>query len=943
MSLAPHDIYTQACDEALGSFARSMADPHQWAAYLNNGGGERAIAGDHHGRHLLELLQNARDAVHLGRQRGAGARGRVLVGATEQGLIVANSGAPFPLHQQREREAVQYLQKSSKESAGFVGHKGIGLKSVLLRFGGFHVRSHVSEDCILRAAFSRSRTALGLLATLDQGPLPGIDALGLPDPAVTRRSFADPWPVLAELPRLPLFLQPHVDLASGGGVDGDLLEDLLVDKAPKRRAAEGLDAMGQPAELDGYTTVVWLPYRDHAWERLLETLGPLVPDAQREAWQRALAIQRLMHPPKPERRTWREINELDPRAFMLLGEVSELQLCHFQQGRLKEAVRYDLERPLLVGRRAPGELGLQRVSWKLRRKNLPPQKRRFLVWSRKLRSESEPVRVLAEVPPRGASADHSLPETTHPLYLFYPIENLGLSLPLLVHGPFRVNSARTDLADEDEHNGRVLETALALIQEALEGLGRRRDPTLQGCLPWVVTPRRPLGQPRRPLLQGFTQQVASLLREAPIVPTQMGLRPGAEVLFDPSRPAAFDMLPRGASLHPRSRACFEALRARDPEHAGFAAASIGLGDILGCPQPFGDALIQAWEGLDNRLGVKVKFEVGRAWFATLAAALGSMPDKTRGSLAARLGEAQIPLVPARQGRGLLLVRAQPRVNLRDLQGEEPAANRDGSPRLERVVFWRDRDARDRLKKLPPPPAGIEVFLAEKEDLGNHHGLLDEHGRDWGTTRLQGAQDLFLRVANQMVGSAAAEVVRVLPWLVARLAAVRGSDDGRLASEPGAWRGWPRRASVRPSSDPASRGARRRYAEVARLGTLRLPNRSGGDSPARVLVMGPAWAALLVACQSERGIDWARAVQEYGRFASLSPNTKVPWLADPDDPRWGRALPAWGWRGCCSVSACRWAHRCVGAGCAPTTGLLGAMMRRPPSLRLPPAAGLPSSP
>src|SRR2546429_1024686 len=51
---------------------------------------ERAITQDYEGREILELLQNANDAAAEARIAG-----KVLIELSKDGLLVANSGAPF--------------------------------------------------------------------------------------------------------------------------------------------------------------------------------------------------------------------------------------------------------------------------------------------------------------------------------------------------------------------------------------------------------------------------------------------------------------------------------------------------------------------------------------------------------------------------------------------------------------------------------------------------------------------------------------------------------------------------------------------------------------------------------------------------------------------------------------------------------------------------------
>lgn len=62
---------------------RQAQEKDPWKIYLAKGAGDRAIAGDHEERHVLELLQNARDAIFRGRLEGNTLPGRVLIAVTD--------------------------------------------------------------------------------------------------------------------------------------------------------------------------------------------------------------------------------------------------------------------------------------------------------------------------------------------------------------------------------------------------------------------------------------------------------------------------------------------------------------------------------------------------------------------------------------------------------------------------------------------------------------------------------------------------------------------------------------------------------------------------------------------------------------------------------------------------------------------------------------------
>jgi hypothetical protein len=140
----------------------SLASGERWKNYLDKGAGENNIAGNHQGRYLLELLQNARDAAKDCES------GRVLVVVTDEAVHVANSGQPFQVDDLQVLDAVCHLSRSSKvNSTGFIGHKGIGMKSILLQAASFSITTRLSGGPV-RLDFSREKTADLLITKLNE-------------------------------------------------------------------------------------------------------------------------------------------------------------------------------------------------------------------------------------------------------------------------------------------------------------------------------------------------------------------------------------------------------------------------------------------------------------------------------------------------------------------------------------------------------------------------------------------------------------------------------------------------------------------------------------------------------------------------------------------------------------------------------------------------------
>ncbi len=96
----------------------------------NNGKGLRNIANAerilkqaYEGRYFFELIQNVRDA-----NREANVDGKVIIEITEEKTTISNTGGQFSL---QGIESITNIGESTKQSQEFIGHKGIGFKSIL--------------------------------------------------------------------------------------------------------------------------------------------------------------------------------------------------------------------------------------------------------------------------------------------------------------------------------------------------------------------------------------------------------------------------------------------------------------------------------------------------------------------------------------------------------------------------------------------------------------------------------------------------------------------------------------------------------------------------------------------------------------------------------------------------------------------------------------------
>jgi hypothetical protein len=905
--------FTKRCDELLRTMIDQAREQDTWDIYLAKGAGDRAIAGDHEERHLLELLQNARDAIYRGHSEGDASPGRVLVAVTERGMAMANTGAPFQLNDEDVLKAVRFLMRSDKAgSRGFIGYKGIGLKSILLRAGAFSVRSRIDGEVLL-ATFSRHRTAAYLLDKMHE-------ASG---------DFPNQQHVLEELPRMPLFTQPHPDSADQDalGTDTPLVEALL---GKNGDCVLGLDDQGSPSSLEPYTTVVYLPYRDEAWEKLLDRVEKKLKSGSRKVFRQARRQMGTTSKQAGADALWQELTKLDPRVHVLLGEVAEIQFVRFHQGKLVEAQRFEITQPLspLSGREhAPlEEVQLAVRKWSEDSPQAQPlEQRTFIVLSSETElgvesdageSEGPPeyIRILLEVP-----EPDRISLKDEPLFLYYPIEASLSGVPFLIHGPFRVNSSRTALIpSQQDHNWQVLEEAIQLLGSSLEALLKPGSP-LRKWLPWILLPlgdsegegsvgRRAL---QRKLIAGITQ----LLKNRSCVPTTHGIRRPNKVCFFPDRPDAlvlFEELRVGRKkmsaqftlLDQENRETYQRLCASDSARWTRAAQSIGLGQIglLRLAQDLAEHMGRAAKGKP----LTVDADQGRALFLTLCALLGEEEDEISHQAAKVLGQNGVPFLPAFAGpdadqegeERLVLVPAEPR-----RETDAGTLRRAG-----RVVFWRPASVKARAGDLPTPPSTIPVYFIDpsvvEAEGARAEGILSKFYDEWGTTRFESRPDLFRRVADRAAQLSGGDTLPVLGYLAGVLHSIisesfSSADD--LRPRPYAtidldtlWN----LLNVVSRSTRQRRLDRQRIESAHLWSQVRVPVRAGkqAKAPADSVVFGSEWADFLDQVAESDSEDeaqqrqaWAVAIRALISFRATVGRTAddptCPEIVPPDDPRW----------------------------------------------------------
>jgi len=279
----------------------SLTSKSLWDDYLSHGTGNNVVAGEHEDRDVLELLQNARDAIVCG--ENAQRNGQILIAVTDQGMVIANMGAPFSLDDEKVFQAVTLLGESSKtENKQMIGHKGIGMKSILQRFGKFSIHTHLKSG-ELTTEFSRARSYAELEPEIKESAI---------------REY-----VWSHLPKLPLFRTPHHTASNG---------DELLDSVRQglKNVVPGLGRF----DIDAYTTSLSLYYKDAEWENYLSNIEALLSENVKQGFlQSKKSYQVADVEGKSQDTLWELLTnpeKLDPRTFILLGHISQIQMVYFR-------------------------------------------------------------------------------------------------------------------------------------------------------------------------------------------------------------------------------------------------------------------------------------------------------------------------------------------------------------------------------------------------------------------------------------------------------------------------------------------------------------------------------------------------------------------------------------------------------------------------------------
>ena len=489
-----------------------------WSKEADLGYGNQVVSAAHEQRTVLELIQNARDAIIKG-----DGQGRVSVIVGPDSLIVANTGIPFRLDQEKVFRAVTSLGRSAKaQDRGSIGEKGVGLKSVLQLSEQFSIYSQVSSQQ-LSAHFSRARTARMVLLTygslLDNLPfqeridhagdeglisiyqslIESIDGDRIPEyldyDSITRSLLdadeepPNPTTILSDLPRISLFRYPFPD-------SGTSTDSLLASRLVGRQASDSSINTSADAELQSwldrqsgsFTTAVELEYVDTEWRDLLDNIDESLEEIDHEALStfrdhRSSTTADEESAARQEQ-LWDECTGISPETLILLGHIEELdllrvtrqsdgsfQLAEHRHIRIEQGKETEVSTSPKISRR-PVDYTMETVgggSTTEGTEEVDPT-RRFRQYTRRLgelttseESEgsegSEELQLLFEQPSvndQVTPSDREWKPTSKPLYLYYPIDEVHTPFPFVIHAPFRVGFDRQSLAD-DKQNQDLLE------------------------------------------------------------------------------------------------------------------------------------------------------------------------------------------------------------------------------------------------------------------------------------------------------------------------------------------------------------------------------------------------------------------------------------------------------------------------------------------------------
>lgn len=490
------------------------------------GNAERKIAGVHEGREILELLQNARDAIW----KADSDHGRVHVGVYDNGVLVANTGTRFDLFDKEVEDAVTMIGETGQgDNDESIGHKGVGLKSILATGDAFEIytRPDESSEEILGVRLSRSYLVDSVLNRLGHNANGSKLNEDLADPQLqdllNDGNQSQPIDLTEDLidaiSKLPLFNFP-VPISIDGGSFNSIqyrVQQLLTDTPSN-------------PELRPYRTAVFIRYKDNEWRSQLSSIGGELPDEDVGAIEDRPA------------RIWDYLSigesddGLQPETVVQLGGIHELHLERASGASDEPTVTEEWT----IRRQPPSDTTVSDLTHKEVQVKIRTAEdeisNRFFDHFHFTDTRDHHSAILINK----AANQESIPIKSYPLYLFYPIESTDtIDLPFCFHGRFRVETNRKSLSRKNiDTNRGVLEEGIDLIEligreVAVEGSD---SANYSDHLPWVLLPPVPdttdiIDPSSDELLDWFRQQLLQRLSETKCIPTKEGSRRPAETLL----------------------------------------------------------------------------------------------------------------------------------------------------------------------------------------------------------------------------------------------------------------------------------------------------------------------------------------------------------------------------------------------------------------------------
>jgi len=537
----------ESCYENL---SHALLNEESWSNQTELATGSRMTAEAHQNRTVLELVQNARDAIRKGRSDDNGQReGSVAVVVGPETLYVANTGQRFRLDEEEILNRVRRLGKGKADNET-IGEKGVGMRSIMALGNRFGIHSAVSEEAseehlsvdftaahawamlarryleVIQADSTdlqeRIAEELGedetfegyvryLEAMVDRIDSEGADhpllrdSNGWPDAGdIVGESPSNrppsPRKVLADLPELSPFRYPVVRDETD---DDAILNTLLGREGSNISTSENLtDHVSE----ERYTTVVTVDYTDEAWNSLLEDAIGAEADGDSdielpvEEWRKKRTSE--IGDEQRNEAIWEECEEtITAEVLILLEEVENVDLVRItdEESVPCESYHYEISNGECSTVAGSDLMKSQQVTVhpETRTESEPDPESESesefelytKAWSSSSAEEDEEnlLKILYERP----QPNKGMSLDPQPLHLYYPIEDENTPFPFIVHAPFEVQMDRQNLDSDHQRNKELLMDGI-LQEFVLETVKDILDgeSELRDWLPWLVMPLR---------------------------------------------------------------------------------------------------------------------------------------------------------------------------------------------------------------------------------------------------------------------------------------------------------------------------------------------------------------------------------------------------------------------------------------------------------------------